>query len=358
MAVEIKDRIYSIDALRGFDFIWILGVDGFFRALAEACPNGFTALMKHHVSHFATGVTFYDLVMPTFVFISACSFPFWLSSREKKGWSRRKIVLDVFRRLAMLTLVGGILAKWLSFDFTHVSYAPLFTIIGFAWAVAGLSKMFCGKYWFLTGTAYFAVQVVVFAIWPNAKELFDQWLTPWHVILRPNDPVYAWRATIVLFCAVSTGFIGCWAGSVLKRTDLTNFRKCAWLAGVGAPMTALGYLSCLWLGPAMKPSWNPQFVLIAGGYSMLMLAFFHLVCDAFRCRRWAFAFKVIGMNAMAIYILKSVLPLRTVASKYFMAGIDAMLPADWTAVADSAAYFLLCYAICHFLYRRQVFIRI
>lgn len=358
MAVEIKDRIYSIDALRGFDFIWILGLDGFFRTLAKAWPSGVTEFMRHQVTHYASGVTFYDLVMPTFVFLSACSFPFWLASREKKGWSRRTIVLDVFRRLAVLTLVGGILGRWLSFDFAHVSYAPLFTIIGFAWATAGLAKMFCGRYWLLPGLAYFVAQVVVFAIWPNAKELFDQWLTPWSAILRPDDPVYAWRATIVLFCAVPTGFIGCWAGSVLKHADLSDFRKCALLCGVGVPMTALGYLSCLWLGPAMKPSWNPQFVLIAGGYSTLMLAFFHFVCDALRCRRWAFAFKVIGMNAMAIYVLKSALPLYAVTVKYFMAGVDGFLPEVWQPVANYAAYFLLCFAICHFLYRKQVFIKI
>ena len=358
MDVDAKERIYSIDALRGFDFIWILGVDGLLHALANAWPNGFTELMSHHVTHYAIGVTFYDLVMPTFVFLSACSFPFWLASRERRGWSRRRIVLDVFRRLAMLTLVGGVLSKWLSFDFAHVSYAPLFATIGFAWAVAGLSKMFLGRFWLLAGLAYFAVQVTVFAIWPNAKEVFDQWLTPWHTILRPDDPVYAWRGTIVLFCAVSTGFIGCWAGSVLKRNDLTDVRKCALLACVGAPMTAFGYLSCLWLGPAMKPSWNPQFVLIAGGYSILLLAVFHFLCDALGWRRWAFPFKVIGMNAITIYILKTVLPLRAVVGKYFTAGIDSLLPPVWAPVVDCAACFLLCYAICHFLYRRQVFIRI
>ena len=102
MDVDAKERIYSIDALRGFDFIWILGMDGLLHALAKAWPNGFTELMSHHVTHYATGVTFYDLVMPTFVFLSACSFPFWLASRERRGWSRRRIVLDVFRRLAML----------------------------------------------------------------------------------------------------------------------------------------------------------------------------------------------------------------------------------------------------------------
>ena len=44
-------------------------------------------------------------------------------------------------------------------------------------------------------------------------------------------------------------------------------------------------------------------MLVAGGWSLLLLALFYWVIDVLRFRAWTFFFVVIGVNAITIYLL-------------------------------------------------------
>ena len=72
------------------------------------------------------------------------------------------LVLPRFRNLKtayVVSLLAGA-AGFVSAACLHNQYALFasFFLIGFAWAVAGLSKGCCGRYWLLPGGVYFAVQ--------------------------------------------------------------------------------------------------------------------------------------------------------------------------------------------------------
>lgn len=69
-------RLLSLDALRGFDMLWIIGADALGGALANfhgGAPAHFLAGQLDHVSW--AGFHFYDLIFPLFVFMVGAAIP-------------------------------------------------------------------------------------------------------------------------------------------------------------------------------------------------------------------------------------------------------------------------------------------
>ena len=73
--VSENKRVLSIDTLRGLDFIWIMGIDSLLIALATAWPNTVTKFIGNQMLHVSVGLHFEDLIFPTFMFLSGCSWP-------------------------------------------------------------------------------------------------------------------------------------------------------------------------------------------------------------------------------------------------------------------------------------------
>ena len=66
----VRDRIMSIDALRGFDMFWIIGAEEVVHAIAKVAPNYWTQLASYQMDHSKwVGFRFYDLIFPMFPFI-------------------------------------------------------------------------------------------------------------------------------------------------------------------------------------------------------------------------------------------------------------------------------------------------
>src|ERR1041385_7705085 len=94
-------RLVSLDVLRGFDMFWILGADAVVYALGKMqgpprlhAPVQFLADEMEHVDW--TGLHFYDLIFPLFIFIVGVSLVFSLTKiikqHGKRGAIRRILV--------------------------------------------------------------------------------------------------------------------------------------------------------------------------------------------------------------------------------------------------------------------------
>ncbi len=99
-------RILSVDALRGFDMFWIIGVDEVVWAAEQSWPNAFTHVLAAPLRHREwAGFNFYDLVFPMFIFLVGVSTVFSLSKTlRQENWvaTYRRI----FRRFFLLNLRG------------------------------------------------------------------------------------------------------------------------------------------------------------------------------------------------------------------------------------------------------------
>ena len=97
----------ALDALRGFDMFWIIGMDTLAEALdkvSHASPS--LAFFARQISHADwAGFRFYDLIFPMFVFIVGVSLVFSLTrllEREGRAGALRR----VFWRATLLYLLG------------------------------------------------------------------------------------------------------------------------------------------------------------------------------------------------------------------------------------------------------------
>ena len=88
-AVKDKQRILCIDALRGFDMLWIIGGGEVMIALAKATGFGFLSTIPKHFDHTWGEFHFYDIIMPLFLFIVGVVMPVSIRKRMANGESRK-----------------------------------------------------------------------------------------------------------------------------------------------------------------------------------------------------------------------------------------------------------------------------
>jgi predicted acyltransferase len=72
---NLTQRLYSLDALRGFDMFWIIGGDRLVNNLAHATDNPFWKAFDDQLHHpYWSGFTAYDLIFSLFMFVAAYLF--------------------------------------------------------------------------------------------------------------------------------------------------------------------------------------------------------------------------------------------------------------------------------------------
>ena len=83
-------RLQSLDALRGFDMLFIMGGASLFVALATLFPNPFFQAIAGQMEHVEwNGLAHHDTIFPLFLFIAGISFPFSLEKQRGKGILRQ-----------------------------------------------------------------------------------------------------------------------------------------------------------------------------------------------------------------------------------------------------------------------------
>jgi predicted acyltransferase len=130
----------------------------------------------------------------------------------------------------------------------------------------------------------------------------------------------------------------------------------AGIASLGA-----GYLWGLQF-PVIKAIWTSSFVLVAGGWSFLLLAAWYQVIDVWGYRRWATIFVWIGANAITLYFLSNLMNPERIAVRFVGGDVSVLLdrlvsPGTGRFVSHTLA---LAFAImlAGFLYRRKIFLRV
>ncbi len=360
-------RIVSIDALRGFDMALIIGGREALLALGALClSERALATLTHQFHHPEwNGFTFYDLIFPLFLFLAGASLPFSLAKRREQGASDRQLALHALRRGALLVALGVLRNGLLALEPDTLRVASVLGRIGLAWMGAALVVIFCGL----------RVQAIVFALvlvahaclllavpMPGLAEVslepgqtFTDWLdrhiTPGRLYKIDRDP----EALMGTIPAIGTALLGSFTGRWIGRTGLTASRRFFGLVILGVQCLAAAKLLDVAGLPINKNLWTASFVLWAGGFSVLLLALFHLLFDIVRLPRLATGLAVIGSNAILIYLLVAFIDFRDLVEVVFARGFElGKLHVAWIPVLALLLQWLLLYA----LYRRRIFLRV
>src|SRR5688500_6464071 len=79
-------RLFSLDALRGFDMFWIMGAEGIFHRMADATGSPLMETLSFQFTHPEWhGFRIYDLIFPLFLFMAGVATPYSVGKELEKG---------------------------------------------------------------------------------------------------------------------------------------------------------------------------------------------------------------------------------------------------------------------------------
>ena len=162
--------------------------------------------------------------------------------------------------------------------------------------------------------------------------------------------------------AIGTCLLGVFAGLLLQDQKIKDPRKVIYLLSFGVVGVALGLLWGLQF-PVIKKIWTSSYVLVAGGYSAILLGAFYQIVDVWKWQRWCRPFVWIGMNSIALYRADNILgSFASLAPRLVGGDTESFLDAH---VAQGAGQVILALTgvlpaiwSARFLYQRKVFLRL
>src|SRR5258708_13418341 len=363
-----SQRLYSLDALRGFDMFWIMGGEEIFHVMAKATNSPFWKALSDQIEHPEwNGFHFYDLIFPLFLFIAGVATPYSVGRELEKGTSRQKLLIRVIRRGLTLVLLGIIYNNGLKIH--PLSEVRLCSVLG----RIGLAYMFANIIYLYTKqrgqTIWFASLLIVscfllsFASAPgyppgdltmqgNFASYIDRTIIPGRLYLGIHDP----EGLMSTIPAIGTGLLGILAGQLLKNSPLTPSRKAGRLALAGVISLVL---ALIWntVFPINKNLWTSSFVLNVGGISLLLLAGFYYSIDVLGHQKWAFFFSVIGMNSILIYLSPHFINWKYMTDGFFF-WVGQIIASPWNALALVFCFLGLKWIFLYLLYKKKIFLRV
>ena len=116
-----SERLICVDALRGFDMLWIIGGAEVLISLCKASGIGFLSNMEVNFDHTWGQFHFYDIIMPLFLFIVGVVMPVAFRNRLKKGATKKELYRHIIKRVVVLYILGLIASgHLLTFDTTKM----------------------------------------------------------------------------------------------------------------------------------------------------------------------------------------------------------------------------------------------
>lgn len=361
----------SLDALRGFDMMWIVGADALGHALGKLEAGPLVKTLATQLDHVAwQGFRFYDMIFPLFVFMIGVAITFSvgkLVEREGRGAAvarilKRTLLLYVLgliyyggisKGVEMIRLLGVLQRLALCYGFTALCFVYLKPK-----QMAVLAAGILVAYWAaLNFVPVPGIGAGDFSEGRNLTNWIDREYLPWRKWDKTHDP----EGILSTFPAFVSCFLGVFAGLLLQDTSRRDTQRAAILAGAGAVSVVLGYAWGMQF-PIVKKLWSSSFVLVAGGWSALLLSLFYYVIDVRKIRGWAMPFVWMGTNALTIYLVSNLVDFDALSAR-FVGGpvaewLDAAVMPHFGAVLLATVGMVLCFLFCRFLYRRQIFLRL
>lgn len=363
-----KDRrLKSLDALRGLDMLFIMGLSPLIVSVCNFFPDsGWMTSLSKQMSHVEwNGLTQHDTIFPLFLFVAGISFPFSLAKQREAGKSGQEIYRKIVTRGLVLVLLGFVYNGIFKLEFDTMRYASVLGRIGLAWMFAALlfiafktkingiiSMVILIGYWLLLWLV--PGSPTPFSFEDNLVGQIDRVLLPGRLIYDTFDP----EGLLSTLPAIVTAMLGMFTGQLIRLSgkSYTENRKVVYMLLAGLILLAIGYL---WSSvfPINKKLWTSSFVCVVAGYSILAFAFFYYIIDVKGFSRWSFALRVVGLNSITIYLAQKIIGFNQI-SKFFLGGLIKLSPENTGAFIEDAGYVAVCWLFLYFLYKQKIFLKV
>jgi predicted acyltransferase len=361
-------RLYSLDALRGFDMFWILGAEDIVNSLAQATGSPFWAGFANQLTHPAwNGFHMYDLIFPLFLFMAGVSSPFSVGRELEKGNGKEKVLIRVIKRGLILVLLGIFHNNGLQLrPISDIRFGSVLGRIGLAYMFANIIFIYSKRttqiiwFWALIIGYWLLLKFSSAPGFPpgdltmqgNLASYIDRLIMPGKLYLGIHDP----EGLTSTIPAISTGLLGILTGTYIKKGTHNGGRKSAWMAVAGVTFIII---ALIWNFnfPINKNLWTSSFVCLVGGISLLFFSIFYYIIDVKGHKKWAFFFKVIGMNSILIYLSGHFIDWEFATNGFFK-WLGQLTPVLYAPVVMAICYVAVKWAFLYFLYLKKVFLKV
>ncbi len=374
-------RLLSIDVVRGITIAFMImvnnnGGDGAWGFMKHARWNGLTAT---------------DLVFPTFVFIMGLAVVFAIDARLARGATRAALARHALQRTVILILFGIVVNSFPLFELDHMRFYGVLQRIAVCYLAVSLFYLWDRRFW----TKAVALAAALVGYWVllrlvpipgigtpgrdvpfmdisrNMTSWLDRQLFPYHLYLSsPDHNLRDPEGLLSDLPAIGTALMGMLTGLWL-RTRRPLPQKTLGLAAAAVVSLAVGYLWSAWF-PLNKNLWTSSYVLVAGGYSLVLttMVFWAVEQQGWRTG-WTWVWLVFGSNAIAAYMFSELLP-GVLWNVHFMAGgrrtdviaylsdhvFSSLADPGWAAFAYSVSFTAVCFIPVWLLYRKRIFLKV
>ncbi len=295
----MTQRLRALDVFRG------LTVAGMILVNCSGSDDVYR-LLEHAPWH---GLTFADLVFPSFLVILGVSSAFSFSARRERGQGPGEIARSAARRAAALFLLGLLINAVLYRGTAGVRWPGVLQRIavcalgtsGFlllerpAFEPAAAAALLAGYWLLLARVPVPGHGAGVLTPEGNLASWLDRRLIGGHMMTPLEDQ----EGLLSTLPAFATALLGLIAGRRLLREG-TGRRAALRLGAAGLGLAALGWAWSLSF-PFNKHLWTSSYALAAGGSCLAGLAACLLLCPE-RPARWAGPFESLGRHALAAYV--------------------------------------------------------
>ncbi len=362
-------RLRSLDALRGFDMIWIIGLAHLFVTLGDVSDVSWLksfALQNEHVDW--EGLRIHDLIFPLFMFISGMAVPYALGRKRELGTPRPGLLAGVWRRALVLVLLGIVYNGGLKVGLGDPRrYASVLGQIGIGYGIAATIYLFTNSWkgraaWALAILLGIAALQLLFPV-PGVgagvltpEGVVNGWFDRGWLPGRLNDTLFDPEGWLCTISASALTLGGVMTGDYVRGFGGPSYTPASRLLVVGTALLFLGWLCWHFGYPPIKKAWNPTFNLLAAGIGIWLFVAFYLLIEFNPYQKLSFPLEVIGMNPLTIYLAARVFSF-TAASQFFF-GTLASLCGKWEEVVIILGQLLIEWLLLWFLWKKRAFLRV
>ena len=400
----MKQRLESLDALRGFDLFCLVALSDILEEVAEAVDKPWMGKIMENFTHKPwEGFSAWDLVMPLFMFMAGVAIPYSLTPnpsprrgepndkqlKSAPSWRSRfspllgeEVGVRLCRRVLLLWIFGMMVQGNLLalnperiYLFTNtlqaIAVGYFFSAIIYlhtSWktqvgiAIALLLAFWGAMEWITIGgygggdytphgNLAEGIDTMVLGRFRDTAQVIDG-----EVVVKASY-TYTWILSSLNF--VVTVLTGVLAGEALRNSKSINSKfkinTVGLLLGAGVVMVALGWTWGL-VHPVIKHIWTGSMVLVSSGYCFILMGLFYWWIDCRGHNKHLTLLKVYGMNSITAYVVSHVISFRSISKSLFF-GLEQYV-GDYYDFIIQFSNVTILFIILYILYRNKIFLRV
>ena len=367
--LDIKNRIVSIDALRGLAMFLILstqiGGAPIFRTFIKLCGENFANAVSGQMTWDTQSVIFLNISQSIFVFVVGLVIPFSLNNRLLRT-DKKRIYLHVVKRALILFLLG-LIAGGKLFNLQLATLPVYNNVLEYI----SISYLFCAilvlntktlSQYIWTGGLLLLVWLIFLFI-PAPGWHGDIYSTEMNIGIYIENIVLgqhgshfgSWTGVLNTIGHISTMLLGILMSKIIFGSR-SKVDKAKLLFICSLVMYLYGWI---WghFFPIMRNFMTSSFVLETCGIATLLLASFFLIIDVWGYSKWAFPFLVFGVNSIAIYMMAHLFDFRLIGN-IFVGGFSSLFALNVQDFIQAVAAMVVMWLIMYWMYLKKTFIKI